>query len=231
MSDDKLPINEVFETIQGEATYTGTPSVFLRLQGCPVGCGWCDTKHTWKVSNLFESDMVYVLSKQEDDQCFAWATPEEIVQLVHSYHAKHIVITGGEPCLYDLHHLTMMLMDAGWTVQVETSGTHPISVAHGTWVTVSPKVGMPGGFKVLPEAIARADEIKFPVGKYKDIDVLTEFLAEHNILGYLADHETKVPVWLQPLSKSPSATNICVNAAITNGWKVSIQSHKYMGIR
>ncbi len=42
-------VNEIFETIQGEATYTGTPAVFVRLQGCPVGCPWCDTKHTWDV--------------------------------------------------------------------------------------------------------------------------------------------------------------------------------------
>ena len=42
-----LKINEIFDTIQGEAFYTGTPATFIRLQGCPVGCHWCDTKHTW----------------------------------------------------------------------------------------------------------------------------------------------------------------------------------------
>ncbi|MGY8878270.1 MAG: 7-carboxy-7-deazaguanine synthase QueE, partial [Pseudoalteromonas sp.] len=47
-------INEVFETIQGEASFTGTPSIFLRLQGCPVGCSWCDTKQTWDVDNVYK---------------------------------------------------------------------------------------------------------------------------------------------------------------------------------
>ena len=41
-----LKINEIFDTIQGEAYFTGTPATFIRLQGCPVGCNWCDTKHT-----------------------------------------------------------------------------------------------------------------------------------------------------------------------------------------
>ncbi len=44
----QYPINEMFQTLQGEGYYTGVPAIFIRLQGCPVGCSWCDTKHTWE---------------------------------------------------------------------------------------------------------------------------------------------------------------------------------------
>ncbi|PTA21507.1 hypothetical protein C9E21_29480 [Escherichia coli] len=44
----QYPINEMFQTLQGEGYFTGVPAIFIRLQGCPVGCAWCDTKHTWE---------------------------------------------------------------------------------------------------------------------------------------------------------------------------------------
>ena len=61
-----IRVNEVFETIQGEATFTGSPSVFLRLQGCPVGCGWCDTKHTWHVLPEDEVSQSEIIAKTDE---------------------------------------------------------------------------------------------------------------------------------------------------------------------
>ena len=51
-----IRVNEIFFTIQGEAAFTGTPAIFVRLQGCAVGCGWCDTKHTWSTNEKEETD-------------------------------------------------------------------------------------------------------------------------------------------------------------------------------
>lgn len=51
----QYPINEMFQTLQGEGYFTGVPAIFIRLQGCPVGCAWCDTKHTWKSLRIGKS--------------------------------------------------------------------------------------------------------------------------------------------------------------------------------
>ncbi|TMS64716.1 4Fe-4S cluster-binding domain-containing protein, partial [Pseudoalteromonas sp. S1941] len=92
-------VNEIFETIQGEASFTGTPSIFLRLQGCPVGCAWCDTKQTWETNDTFIVSLDNTVEKKADSEWWANASAEEILAIFESrsYQAKHVVITGGEP--------------------------------------------------------------------------------------------------------------------------------------
>lgn len=218
------PVNEIFETIQGEATYTGTPAIFVRLQGCPVGCGWCDTKHTWEVEAQFKVEPIRMLLKKDDTNHYSEMTIEHILAAIRKFKSKHVVLTGGEPCLYDLNPLTDFLYSNGYRVQIETSGTHEINCNEHSFVTVSPKVDMAGGYKVLQSAISRADEIKYPIGKASDIDKLITLLHE-------LPPKPNTSVWLQPLSQSKKATGICVESAIKCGWKVSIQTHKYMGVR
>jgi len=218
-----LPVNEVFETIQGEAYWTGTPSTFVRLQGCDVGCPWCDTKHTWALSEDEVVGGATMLGKTHDGPSYARLEPSEIVGLVATMLPRHVVITGGEPCINDLTDLTAGLMATGRTVQIETSGTQRVRAAPGTWVTVSPKINMPGGFVVLPEAVAMASEIKMPVGKLADVELLRSFLDDY-------PHGDAI-VWLQPLSTSEKATAICVKAATRYGWRLSMQTHKYLGLR
>ncbi|MEO6959504.1 MAG: 7-carboxy-7-deazaguanine synthase QueE [Burkholderiaceae bacterium] len=215
-------VNEVFQTIQGEASYTGTPALFLRLQGCPVGCPWCDTKHTWRVAPEHAVAISVMLEKQSDAPTFARMTWQDLVDTVRKFQARHVVITGGEPCCYDLTQLTSELIGLGYSVQVETSGTYPVCVHPQTWVTVSPKIGMPGGLTVLPDALWRANEIKHPVGREQDID---------NLRVVLRGANPKALVWLQPLSQSRRATALCIREATTNGWRVSVQTHKFLGVR
>lgn len=217
-----FPVNEVFQTIQGEASYTGTPSVFLRLQGCPVGCPWCDTKHTWHIAPEHAVTISAMLEKQTDAPTYAQMTCQDLVDTVRKFQARHVVITGGEPCSYDLTELTTQLIGLGYSVQIETSGTYPVRAHPWTWVTVSPKIGMPGGLTVLPDALSRANEIKHPVGRERDIDNLRVVLLEAN---------PEALVWLQPLSQSAKATTLCIREATANGWRVSIQTHKFLGVR
>ena len=83
---------------------------------------------------------------------------------------------------------------------------------------------MPGGFTVRPDAVARADEIKWPVGSPRDVEALLRFLDQHR-------PNPKLPIWLQPLSKSLKATALCIAAATEHGWRVSVQTHAFLGLR
>lgn len=219
-----LKVNEIFETIQGEGVHTGVPSIFLRLQGCPIGCAWCDTKHTWEVETCDEVNLRHVANKNRDSSAWCSASTSELVNYFKTnWTAKHVVITGGEPCLYDLSEVTTQLESFGFTCQIETSGTFEIKVSDTTWVTVSPKVNMKGGFKVLRSTIERANEIKHPVGTEKDIENLKRILEEHCM-------RNDAVVALQPISQKTRATELCIRHCILNNWRLSIQTHKYLQI-
>ena len=202
-------LNEMFETIQGEGVFTGVPAVFVRLQECPVGCSWCDTKQTWYADENKQRQIGDILVKTEDSPTWCVASAETIVEQyqLQGFNAKHIVITGGEPAMYDLTELTGALIQAGYSVQLETSGTYPIRVAPETWVTVSPKVAMQGGKTVLIDALERANEIKHPVARERDIDNLQALLNR-------MQNKQSVLVCLQPISQQTRATQLCIDACI-----------------
>ncbi|MBL4900111.1 MAG: 7-carboxy-7-deazaguanine synthase QueE, partial [Colwellia sp.] len=138
------------------------------------------------------------------------------------FNAKHIVITGGEPCMVDLTPLCSAFELQGYSTQVETSGTFNISVSDKCWVTVSPKINMRGGYPILNSAMVRANEIKHPIATEQHIEELKALLAEHKI--------TTTPVYLQPISQKTRATELAIATCIANNWRLSVQVHKYLGI-
>lgn len=217
-------VNEMFETIQGEGVYTGVPAVFIRLQGCPVGCAWCDTKHTWDTSESDQRDFGIILAKQNETREWSQVSADDLIRYYQtSYTARHIVITGGEPCLYDLRPLTEAFENIGCQCQIETSGTSEVLVSPKTWVTVSPKINMKGQLPVLESALMRANEIKHPVGTGKDIEQLDTLLA-----GVTLNDSTVIA--LQPISQKPRATELCIQTCIQRNWRLSVQTHKYINI-
>ena len=226
MPNTLLNINEIFASLQGEATYTGTPSVFIRLQGCNVGCPWCDTKHTWKLDAADKIEFNYLTAKIEDKNSWAQASVEQIIEFIQDNfpQIKHIVITGGEPAMYNLLPLCNALEELGKDIQIETSGTEEFQISKNTWVSLSPKIDMPGGKIVLEECISRANEIKMPIGKMVDIEKLKDFLAVNQVAK-------NIPIWLQPLSQNLSATKLCIEQALLNNWRLSLQTHKFINIR
>jgi 7-carboxy-7-deazaguanine synthase len=217
-------VNEIFQTIQGEGSYTGIAAIFVRLQGCPVGCSWCDTKHTWSVDPEQSQSIGQVIAKTSETAYWAGQTAEQMLLLFQqqAYQAKHVVITGGEPCMYDLEPLCLLLHANGYSTQIETSGTFEIKAPEQTWVTVSPKINMPGGYQVLQSALNRANEIKHPVAMEKHIDELIALLADTDITDKL--------IYLQPISQQRRATELAINMCIKHNWRLSVQVHKYIGI-
>ncbi|MDM5070393.1 7-carboxy-7-deazaguanine synthase QueE [Aeromonas bestiarum] len=219
------PINEIFQTIQGEGIFTGLPAIFVRLQGCPVGCPWCDTRHTWIVDPAREVGVQAVLDCSNESDGWSKVNTEQILASFQQlgYQARHVVITGGEPCLYDLQGLSTALIEAGYQVQIETSGTSEIQTHANTWVTVSPKIGMKGGLPVLASALERANEIKHPVATERHIEELDALLATATL-------RPDVVIALQPISQKPRATQLAMATCIARNWRLSIQTHKYLDI-
>ncbi|HEU4438346.1 MAG TPA: 7-carboxy-7-deazaguanine synthase QueE, partial [Methylomirabilota bacterium] len=101
-------IAETFYSIQGEGPTAGLPAVFVRLQGCSVGCRWCDTKYSWDLAGGREATLPGLLAEVEGFAC------------------RRVVITGGEPLESPLFTpLASALAERGYVVEVETSGTLP----------------------------------------------------------------------------------------------------------
>ncbi|WP_323902712.1 7-carboxy-7-deazaguanine synthase QueE [Aeromonas hydrophila] len=219
------PINEIFQTIQGEGVFTGLPAIFVRLQGCPVGCPWCDTRHTWGVDPAREVGVQAVLDCSNESDGWSKMSTEQILASFQQlgYQARHVVITGGEPCLYDLQDLSAALIEAGYQVQIETSGTSEIQTHEQTWVTVSPKINMKGGLPVLVSALERANEIKHPVATERHVEELDALLATARL-------RENVVIALQPISQKPRATQLAMATCIARNWRLSIQTHKYLDI-
>ncbi len=196
----QLPLVEDFYTLQGEGRYTGQAAYFIRVGGCDVGCKWCDAKFSW---NSAHHKMTSV---------------DEIVERATSYAARNIVITGGEPTLYDLSELTEKLHDKGMRVFIETSGTNAL-VGHFDWVCLSPKSQQPP----IKEAYGRASELKVIISKVEDIEFAERCAAKvsQDCLLYMQS-EWSVRKEMMP---------IIIDYVMANPkWRVSLQSHKYMGI-
>jgi 7-carboxy-7-deazaguanine synthase len=221
-----LPLNEIFESIQGEGSFTGAPSIFVRLQGCPVGCAWCDTKHSWYLASENKTDFATVVAKGSDGDSWCDSQVDELIPHLLTYRARHVVISGGEPCLYDLVEFTRQLLSNGFSCQIETSGTFEVLVSEGTYVTVSPKIGMKGGFEVLDQALLRSNEIKHPVALMRHINELDQLLAR-----LTAEQLATKRIYLQPISQQKRATQLAIDMCIERNWWLSVQTHKYLAIQ
>lgn len=218
-----LRVSEVFRSVQAEGEHTGSPAAFVRLYGCGVQCPWCDTSYAWKPpaqTIAFEE----LVEAPPESPFYADVAEEDLAAWVNGHPSRHVVITGGEPFEQRLLPLLQHLVPGSY-VQVETSGTIMPgleTLCRVDWLTVSPKVGMPGGLVVSSEMLGLAHEIKMPVGREQDLAVLD---------GLLMGARPDVLVWLQPLSLSPKATQLCIEAAAARGWRVSLQGHKLAGLR
>lgn len=96
------------------------------------------------------------------------ASSEDLLAVINrqGYTARHVVITGGEPCIHDLMPLTDLLEKSGFSCQIETSGTHEVRCTPNTWVTVSPKVNMRGDMTCFPRRWSAPMKSSIPLGEF-----------------------------------------------------------------
>lgn len=196
----RYPVMERFLTVQGEGAFTGASAWFIRLGGCDVGCAWCDVKESWDAA--------------AHPQMSAHALVEEAA----ASGAPLCVVTGGEPAMHDLTALTEGLQAAGMRTHIETSGTHPLT-GSWNWVTFSPK-----RFKApLEEIYAKADELKIIVVNRHDL----AWGEEH--AGQVANHTM---LYLQPEwdRRTVVLPYIMDHLKVRPNWRISLQTHKYVGL-
>src|SRR5688572_1997324 len=143
---------EDFYTIQGEGFYQGSAAYFIRLGGCDVGCVWCDVKESW------------------DASAHPLVSVNEMARKAKDSGAQIVVVTGGEPVMYDLTALTDALRAAGLRTHLETSGAYPIT-GSWDWICFSPKK-----FKAPDDSVLKkADELKVIVYNKSDFAWGEEF--------------------------------------------------------
>ncbi len=196
-----LPVNEIFCAFQGEGLHMGSAAFFIRLQGCPIRCPWCDSASTW------------------DERKGTPMTPHQLAQAAAQEKAAIVVITGGEPAVHDLRELTSLLKAAGKQVHIETSGAYALN-GNFDWVTVSPKrKKFP-----LPENLEIADEIKLIVDTPEAID---EWLKKLSPLPARCRAVWLQPEWGHAADKAVLQTIVQAVKTHADPLRAGLQLHKY----
>jgi organic radical activating enzyme len=196
----RLPLVEEFYSIQGEGFHTGKAAYFIRLGGCDVGCSWCDSPFSWnqEIHPMIDTDI--------------------IINNAASSGTDSVVVTGGEPLMWNLRYLCEGLKRNKICTFIETSGAFPLS---GTWdwICLSPKKNMPP-----TEEICRiADELKVIIEDNDDLEWAEK---------YRKKVSKKCRLFLQPeWSKFEAIIPVIVDYVRKNhDWRISLQVHKYMHI-
>lgn len=190
------PVNEIFYSLQGEGYHTGTPAVFVRLAGCNLRCTFCDTQF----AQYRSLDIHHIVSE------------------VLKHPASTVIITGGEPTLYDLTPLVLALKENSRLTHLETNGTHPVE-APFDWITCSPKIQSPHSnprYIVHPSMFDRANELKIVFQETAGIEELREKFKTHNC-------------FLQPCSCT-NTDQVIDYILLHPWWRLSLQTHKYLAI-
>ncbi|PKP11195.1 MAG: 7-carboxy-7-deazaguanine synthase QueE [Bacteroidetes bacterium HGW-Bacteroidetes-3] len=196
---EMLPLMEEFYTIQGEGFHTGKAAYFIRIGGCDVGCHWCDVKESWNA------------------KLHPPTSADSIVQNVKK-NANTVVITGGEPLMWELDYITNALQANNIKTHIETSGAYKLS-GKWNWICLSPKkTKLP-----LAEIYTKCNELKMIVFNKNDFKFAEEQAAKvgPNCELFLqpewSNREKMMPLIVDYVMKKPK-------------WKVSLQTHKYLNI-
>jgi len=194
------PIVEIFHSVQGEAFHAGVPHVFIRFGTCNLRCEWCDT----------------------DFMTFTSMTALDILGDVMEYDCKRIIFTGGEPMLHDLWPLHRLLKARGYNLSVETNGTIEVPEGLLDWVCVSPKDQMYPDVKIRQRT---GDELKCVY--------VGQDLTMYDDLRQGFDHAFLQPCYMEAESVEWNGKNFAETEEVVkknSGWRLSLQTHKWMGV-
>ena len=187
MADSRLRVTEVFLSLQGEASRVGLPTVFVRLTGCPLRCGYCDTEYAFQGGE--------------------WMTLPAILDRVRELGARHVTVTGGEPLAQPASlALLQALCDRGLDVSLETSGALDIALVDARVARIV-DVKTPGSGEVARnlwrnlEQLSPRDEVKFVLTDEADYCWAKGILAEHGIAA-------RCPVLFSPAWASLEPTRL-----------------------
>ncbi|MGZ3768413.1 MAG: radical SAM protein [Bdellovibrio sp.] len=162
-----LKINEIFYSIQGETTYVGLPTVFVRLTGCNLRCSYCDTKYSYHEGEILNL--------------------EKIIQEIASHKTPYVCITGGEPLLQkEVHILMKTLCDQGYKVSLETSGSKSIEQVDPRVKVIldvkTPESGAADSFLMLNIQHSKQNtEYKFVICSEEDFEWTENFCRQHKL--------------------------------------------------
>jgi organic radical activating enzyme len=213
-----LPVVETFHSLQGEGLHAGRSAFFIRLAGCTVGCPWCDTKHSWPQGSHPHRSLAELASEAATAAAAG---------------AAFVVITGGEPLHHDLSGLCTALRQTGlpMPLHLETSGVDPLS-GDFDWITLSPKRHRPP----TSELLGVCQELKVVVEQAEDLEFAEAMAAAalEQTAARIAAGESATPphLLLQPAWGNPTGEALAVAFVQKHpGWRLSLQSHKWLGVR
>ncbi|HNV49952.1 MAG: 7-carboxy-7-deazaguanine synthase QueE [Bacteroidales bacterium] len=195
-----LPVMEAFYTLQGEGYNTGEAAFFIRIGGCDVGCRWCDIKESW------------------NPEIHPLTSTLQVVEQAAAYPSKAVVVTGGEPLMYNLNYLCAELKKNSIKTYLETSGAYPLS-GQWDWICLSPKKNS----APIDSITSIANELKVIIFNDGDLTWAEKYanLVSNKCKLYLQPEWSRskfmTPVIIEYIKKYPK-------------WKISLQSHKFMNI-
>ncbi len=191
-------VNELFYSLQGEGSFAGTPSIFIRLAGCPLRCRWCDTQYAWDPA------------AGRDMSC------EGVLEAIGDYPTRFVVLTGGEPMVHEgVGELAAAIRDKGYHLTIETAGICFVDGLEADLMSISPKLSNSDpknhndkhpaewlNVGVLRELMAAYDyQLKFVVDEPKDLDEVADVLEKLDGVklyrAYLMPQATQTDAYLE----------------------------------
>lgn len=209
MSDTSLRLTEIFHSLQGESSYVGLPTTFIRLTGCPLRCVYCDTAYAFEGGTKWSLD--------------------SIMEKVAANRAENVCVTGGEPLAQpNCMNLLDALIDTGYEVSLETSGAMPIREVNSAVARIVDLKTPSSGEQARNlwrniEFLEEKDQVKFVIGNQTDFDWSLSKVIEYDLIGRVGE------VFFSPVH-GKYALDDFAQKIIDSGLRIrmQLQLHKYV---